>query len=141
MSKLADGNRLSKHFQKGGQNSASLRRISIVFVSKNYCYVFHLFQVEWKTVQPIRELFPDYDQGTQVQRNMCGMNGGCRTTQSSFSNGKRVTWKKRKKTMTPFSRFSSSFHRNDHTLSGHLMLVTDDLKNVRKVKITKNAHF
>ena len=37
---------------------------------------------------------------------------------------------KRWKSPTPFNRFSSSFHQNDRTVSGHLILATDDLEKV-----------
>ena len=36
-----------------------------------------------------------------------------------------------------FSRFSSSFHQNDDTVSGHLIFVTDDSENIVQCKISK----
>ena len=42
---------------------------------------------------------------------------------------------------TPFNRFSLSFHQNDRTVSGHLILVTDDLENVGQGQNLQNDHF
>ena len=46
--------------------------------------------------------------------------------------GTCVTWKTQRETLCTavFKRFSPSFHQNDLTVSGHLILVTDDLENV-----------
>ena len=49
-----------------------------------------------------------------------------------FPGAECVTWKKQKRWIspTPFDRFSSSFHQNDRTVAGRLILVTYDLENV-----------
>ena len=46
------------------------------------------------------------------------------------------TWKNRKLLICPlqFNRFSLSIHQNDCTVSGNLILLTDDLGNVGQLK-------
>ena len=68
-------------------------------------------------------------------KRVCGVNGGCAQFNLHFQGGKCVPWINRRwMSPTTFNRFSSSFHQNDRTLSGHLILVTDDLENVRQCK-------
>ena len=42
--------------------------------------------------------------------------------------------------MTPFNRFTSSFHQNDHTVSIHFILVTDDLEIAGQGQNLQNGH-
>ena len=72
--------------------SSEWGQCKIIF-SPKFFFLFQLFQVQWKTqfsqnCQSIQELFVDYDQGTQVQQKVCGMNGGCRKTYFPFSRWK-----------------------------------------------------
>ena len=50
----------------------------------------------------------------------------------SIFQGEKFTWKYRKKTLNIYNirLILSSFHQNDHNVSGHVILVTDGLENV-----------
>ena len=42
---------------------------------------------------------------------------------------------------TTSNRFSSHFHQNDHSVLGHLMLVTDDLANLDQGQNLQKVNF
>ena len=48
---------------------------------------------------------------------------------------------KTKKMLNITNQFSSSFHQNDHTVSGHLMFVTNDLENVGQGQNLQKCYF
>ena len=61
-----------------------------------------------------------------------------------FQSGKCVVWNKTEKkrwiSQTPFNRFSSSFHQNNHTESGHLILGLENVgqsQNLQKLSFLK----
>ena len=72
----------------------------------------------------------------------------------NFPDEKCVAWKKKKKTLIiydtiqliyiklPFNQFTLSFHQNNYSVSGHLILITDDLVNVSQGQnLKKNLVF
>ena len=57
---------------------------------------------------------------------------------------KCIVWKKQQKTLNisdMIQAISSSLRQNNHTVSGHLMHISDDLENVGRGKNLQNSHF
>ena len=110
-----------------------------LYFSPRIFFPFHLFPLDWKThivsfletIQSIRELFADpikvrllkfykkYLAWTKVVAHLASI------FQVDVSPRKT-----RKKRLTLLDRCSSSFHRDDRTVSDQLMLVTDDLEKM-----------
>ena len=134
---LANGYRYSQNINESSVGRAGDKESLSCFAK--CCFLFQLFHVEWKThaVSFLENrltnsrLFAVCDQGTRVLQKS-GINGGCLTTLIPFPMGNvspgniQIHWIY----ITPFNRFASGFHQNDHTVSVHLVLVTDDLENV-----------
>ena len=112
---------------------------------KKLCFLFHLFQVEWKThivsflkncSTNSRIVCRSWSRYSSAIKNVWHERRLPHNLVSNFKVEIVSPWKMRKKhwiSPTPFNRFSLSCHRNDRTyMSGHLMLITDDLKNVGK---------
>ena len=79
-------------------------------------------------------MFADSDQGTRVlyiawHERRLPRNFILHFPVENVSTGKK-TEKKRLIYPTTLNRFSSSFHQNDRTMAGHLILVIDDPENV-----------
>ena len=78
-------------------------------------------------IQPIRELFVDYEQGTRGLQKIVTHERWLPHNLASIFHMENVFRGKQKKSYispTRFYRFSSSFHPNDRNLYGYLIIVT-----------------
>ena len=124
---------------------SDVRGLQIYLFPQKLCFLYHLFQVEWKT--HIFSLFTNCSTNSTIF---------CRLWLKYLTSIKRVgyewqlphnlvsifqvenvlpgkTREKRYIFSTPSNRFSSSFHQHDRTVSGYLILVAGDPEKYRSM--------
>ena len=114
--------------------------IQVYLFRPKFCFLFQLFQVEWKTVSFLK----NYSTNSRI---FCGLWWRYSSSTKSVPHELRLPHnlvfifqmenvspgKREKKcwiSTTQFNRFSLSFHQNDCNVSGHLILITNDPETV-----------